>query len=227
MTEREGFMKREKPYIMYGIFVINTVVFLLQYLLPHLAIENHLGMFSPAVVLQQQYWRFITPMFIHFGLMHFALNSVVLYYMGQQCEAIFGHARFAVIYLLSGMMGNFASFAFNQPTTLSGGASTAIFGLFGAFLIVGRHYRDNQAVQALTRQFGLFILLNLAFGLFDSTIDLWGHLGGILGGALVGWALAVPNAKERFSTRARITASLLFIFAAVVLILFGLRKFGF
>jgi rhomboid protease GluP len=165
-------------------------------------------------------------MFIHFGLTHFALNGVVLYYMGQQCEAIFGHVRFAIVYLLSGVMGNFASFAFNQPTTLSGGASTAIFGLFGAFLVIGMHYRDNGAVQALTRQFALFILMNLVFGLFDSTIDIWGHLGGIIGGALTGWAVAVPHAQDRFSTRARVTSGMFFIFAIVLFVFFGLRKFN-
>lgn len=219
-------MRKDKPYVMYILFAINTIVFLMQYLLPGLSIENQLGMFSPSVIWQHQYWRFITPMFIHFGLMHFALNGVVLYYMGQQCEAIFGHWRFAIIYLLSGIMGNFASFAFNQPTTLSGGASTAIFGLFGAFLVVGLHYRDNGAIQALTRQFALFILMNLAFGLFDSTIDIWGHLGGIIGGALSGWALAVPYSQDRFSTRARVTAVLFFIFAIVLFVFFGLRKFS-
>ncbi|WP_407857050.1 rhomboid family intramembrane serine protease [Enterococcus hailinensis] len=219
-------MRRDKPYVMYTIFVINTVVFLLQYLLPSLGIESQLGMFAPSIVFQHQYWRFITPMVIHFGLMHFALNSVVLYYMGQQCEAIFGHWRFAIIYLLSGVMGNFASFAFNQPTTLSGGASTALFGLFGAFLIVGLHYRDNPNIQALTRQFGLFILMNLAFGVFDSTIDIWGHLGGIAGGVFSGWGLAVPFAKDRFTTRERVTAVLLFIFVTVICLLFGIRKFG-
>ncbi|MGH1845744.1 rhomboid family intramembrane serine protease [Enterococcus gilvus] len=219
-------MKREKPYVMYTLFAINTVVFLMQYLPPGLAIENQLGMFSPSIVFQHQYWRFVTPMFIHFGLTHFALNGVVLYYMGQQCEAIFGHVRFAIVYLLSGVMGNFASFAFNQPTTLSGGASTAIFGLFGAFLVIGMHYRDNGAVQALTRQFALFILMNLVFGLFDSTIDIWGHLGGIIGGALTGWAVAVPHAQDRFSTRARVTSGMFFIFAIVLFVFFGLRKFN-
>ncbi|MGO2891529.1 rhomboid family intramembrane serine protease [Enterococcus devriesei] len=219
-------MRKDKPYVTYTFFAINTVVFVLQYVLPSLGIENQLGMFSPAVILQHQYWRFITPMFIHFGLMHFALNSVVLYYMGQQCEAIFGHWRFGVIYLLGGIMGNFASFAFNQPTTLSGGASTAIFGLFGAFLVVGLHYRDNGAIQALTRQFALFILMNLVFGVFDSTIDIWGHLGGLIGGALAGWTLAVPFGQERFTVRARVTAGLVFIFALVLMVFFGLRKFG-
>ena len=68
--------------------------------------------------------------------------------------------------------------------------------------------------------------MNLAFGLFDSTIDIWGHLGGIAGGVFSGWGLAVPFAKDRFTTRERVTAVLLFIFVTVICLLFGIRKFG-
>ncbi|GCF92300.1 rhomboid family intramembrane serine protease [Enterococcus florum] len=219
-------MRKEKPYVTYAILAVNSIVFLMQYLLPEIMIENELGMFAPSVVYQQEYWRFLTPMLIHFGLAHFALNSVVLYYMGQQCEAIFGQWRFALLYFLSGLMGNLASFAFNHPNTLSGGASTAIFGLFGGFLVIGYHYRDNRAFQALTKQFGMFILLNLVFGVFDTSIDLWGHLGGLLGGALAGMILAVPHAEDRFSTRERITGVLFFLFFFVIAILLGFRKLG-
>lgn len=216
----------QKPYVMYLIFAVNTLVFAAQYLLPQLHVEQQLGMFSPYVAVNHEYWRFFTPMFIHFGLMHFALNSVVLIYMGKQCELIFGHLRFAIVYLLSGLLGNVASFAFNTPTTLSGGASTALFGLFGAFLVIGWHFRDNPAMQALTKQFALFIVLNFAFGVFDTTIDLWGHLGGVLGGALVGEITALPVLKERFTTRGRVTAGIFFIFFVVVGVLLGFKKLG-
>lgn len=217
---------RNKPFVTYGILGITSFVFALQFLFPSLRLESFLGMYSPYVVFNHEYWRFLTPMLIHFGFMHFALNGLVLYYMGQQCEAIFGHWRFAIIYILSGLMGNFGSFAFNGATALSGGASTAIFGLFGAFVVVGLHYRDNFAMQALTRQFGMFILLNLVFGLFDSTIDIWGHVGGLLGGGLLGLILAVPGAGDRFSTRGRITSVLFYFFFAALCILIGLRKLG-
>ncbi|MEO1772844.1 rhomboid family intramembrane serine protease [Candidatus Enterococcus ferrettii] len=219
-------MRRNKPYVTYTFLGINTIFFLLEYLVPSLRINERLGMFIPSIILGHEYWRFLTPMIIHFGLMHFVLNSVVLYYMGQQCEAIFGHWRFCLVYLLSGLMGNMGSFAFNGLGVLSGGASTAIFGLFGAFLVIGYHYQDNPAVQGLTRQFGLFILLNLAFGLFDSSIDLWGHLGGLLGGALSGLILGVPNGDERFSIRGRITGGLFFAFFVVIAVLLAFRKIG-
>ncbi|MGM0215710.1 rhomboid family intramembrane serine protease [Enterococcus sp. AZ109] len=219
-------MKRNQPYVTYTFLGINTVFFLLEYLLPSLRINERLGMFIPSVILGHEYWRFLTPMIIHFGLMHFVLNSVVLYYMGQQCEAIFGHWRFALVYLLSGLMGNMGSFAFNGSGVLSGGASTAIFGLFGAFLVVGHHYKDNPAIQGLTRQFGLFILMNLVFGLFDSSIDLWGHLGGLLGGALSGMLLGVPRGQDRFSVRGRVTSGLFFVFFVVVAVLIAFRKVG-
>lgn len=219
-------MKRNQPYATYTFLGINTVFFLLEYLIPSLRVNERLGMFVPSVILNHEYWRFLTPMVIHFGLMHFALNSIVLYFMGQQCEAIFGHWRFTLVYLLSGLMGNMGSFAFNGLGVLSGGASTAIFGLFGAFLVVGYHYKDNPAIQGLTRQFGLFILMNLAFGLFDSSIDMWGHIGGLLGGALSGLIFGVPHGEDRFSVRGRITGGLFFVFFVVIAVLLAFRGVG-
>ena len=85
---------------------------------------------GPFVVYLNEYWRFFTPIFLHFGLAHFAINSVILYYMGQQVEAIYGHSRFFALYLLSGIMGNTMSFAFNQIGVQSAGASTSFIRTF-------------------------------------------------------------------------------------------------
>lgn len=217
---------KNKPYVTYTIFGITTAVFLIQFLIPYDTVERLLGMSSLSIAYGHQYWRFITPIFIHFGLMHFAFNMVVLYFMGQQCEAIFGHWRFAIVYLLSGITGSVAGFAFNQTNVLSGGASGAIFGIFGGFLMIGLHYRDNYAMRALTKQFTIFILLNLVFNLFDTSIDIWGHIGGLIGGGLLGAIVGIPGAKGRFSVRTRIVSAMLLIFFTVICILIGLRKVG-
>ncbi len=73
--------------------------------------------------------------FFTLGLCILFLNMVTLYYIGAQVEAIYGHWRYLGIYLLSGIAGNIASFAFGTPNSVSAGASTALFGLFGAFVI--------------------------------------------------------------------------------------------
>lgn len=217
-----------KPLLTYTFLAIQTIVFLLMFLSP--AMDNWFystgTMFGPRVAILHEYWRFITPMFIHFGLSHYALNSVVLYFMGTQIENIYGHGRFLFIYLLSGFMGNMASFAFNSPQTVAAGSSTALFGMFGAFLILGVHFKENMAIQGMVRQFALFVGMSLLFGLFDSTIDMWGHIGGIIGGLLLGSAIALPKQQERYSIHERIIAGGIFVFLIVILFLLGIRKYG-
>ncbi|KAF1296792.1 rhomboid family intramembrane serine protease [Enterococcus sp. JM4C] len=217
-----------KPFLTYAFLGIQTVVFLLMFLSPTLDQWFYANgtMYGPRVAFLHEYWRLITPMFIHFGLSHFALNSVVLYFMGSQIEAIYGHGRFFLLYLLSGIMGNMASFAFNGPTTVAAGSSTALFGMFGAFLILGVHFRDNATIQGMVRQFVLFVAMNLLFGVFDQTIDIWGHVGGIVGGLLLGSSIALPHNKERYSIHERIIAGGIYIFLLVVLFLMGLKKYG-
>lgn len=215
-----------EPIVTYAILIIQIGVFLLQYLFPQMQIESRFGMYAASVLQGHEYWRLITPMFVHFGLMHIVVNSVVLYYMGKQCEWAFGHVRFLIVYLLSGFMGNLLSMTFNDPHTLSAGSSTAVFGLFGAFLVVARHFPENPAMQMMMKQFGMFVILNFVFDLVDTTIDIWGHLGGLLGGALIAYIVAMPKAKDRFTQRSRITATMFFIFFVVVLCMLALRKYG-
>lgn len=215
-----------EPIVTYGILLIQIGVFIMQYLFPQMQIESRFGMHAASLLYGHEFWRLITPMFVHFGLMHIVVNSVVLYYMGKQCEWVFGHLRFLIVYLLSGMMGNLFSMAFNNPQTLSAGSSTAVFGLFGAFLIAGRHFPENPAMQMMVKQFGMFVILNFVFDLVDTTIDIWGHLGGLVGGALVAYMVAMPKAKGRFTQRSRITATLFFIFFIVVLCMWAFRKYG-
>nr|WP_156956005.1 rhomboid family intramembrane serine protease [Carnobacterium pleistocenium] len=146
--------------------------------------------FNPYIVLGE-WWRLITPMFLHIGFIHLLMNSVILYYLGEQLEGMFGHLRFASIYLLSGIAGNLASFAFSDA--LSAGASTALFGLFGSTVMLGQTFKYNPAVQQMAKSFSVLIILNIVFGLFSSSIDLAGHLGGLLGGFLISTAISVPN----------------------------------
>jgi len=182
-------------------------------------------MYGPFVAYMHEYWRFVTPIFLHFGLAHFAINSVILYYMGQQVEAIYGHSRFFCLYILSGIMGNVMSFAFNQVGVQSAGASTSLFGLFGAFLILGLHFKNDYRIQAMVRQFALFVGLNLVFGLFDQSIDIWGHVGGIIGGLLVGNLLALPKNYGKYSIHTRIISGIVFVFLLVIFVIYGLKKY--
>ncbi|MFZ2671367.1 MAG: rhomboid family intramembrane serine protease, partial [Enterococcus aquimarinus] len=173
-----------------------------------------------------EYWRFVTPIFIHYGLMHFAINSVILYYMGQQVEAIYGHGRFFLIYLLSGVMGNVLGFAFNDMNVQAAGASTSLFGIFGAFIVLGIHFKNNPGIQAMVRQFSLFIVLNLVFGLFDQTIDMYGHVGGLIGGILMGNIVALPmRVGKTYSIHVRIISAMILLFLLFFCIVYGLKRY--
>ena len=217
---------KNQPFVTIGFLSIQTAVFLLAYLLPGLLIEFRGSMFGPLIALNHEYWRFVTPIFIHYGLMHFAINSVILYYMGQQVEAIYGHGRFFLIYLLSGVMGNVLGFAFNDMNVEAAGASTSLFGIFGAFIVLGIHFKNNPGIQAMVRQFSLFIVLNLVFGLFDQTIDMYGHVGGLIGGILMGNIVALPmRVGKTYSIHVRIISAMILLFLLFFCIVYGLKRY--
>lgn len=217
---------KNQPFVTIGFLSIQTAVFLLAYLLPGLLIEFRGSMFGPLIALNHEYWRFVTPIFIHYGLMHFAINSVILYYMGQQVEAIYGHGRFFLIYLLSGVLGNVLGFAFNDMNVQAAGASTSLFGIFGAFIVLGIHFKNNPGIQAMVRQFSLFIVLNLVFGLFDQTIDMYGHVGGLIGGILMGNIVALPmRVGKTYSIHVRIISAMILLFLLFFCIVYGLKRY--
>ena len=145
-------------------------------------------------IVQGELWRLFTPMFLHGSLTHIAFNMYALYSLGRGLENGYGHQRFLLLYLVGGVAGNVASFAFSPQPSL--GSSTAIFGLLAAeavYFYQNRELFGGRASQVLT-QIGSIALINLVIGLSSPNIDNWGHLGGALGGAAFAW-LAGPLLK--------------------------------
>lgn len=134
------------------------------------------------------YWRFITPVFLHGSLAHIFFNMYALFSIGGLLERHLGYARFIALYFLSAFSGNVFSFLFTGDSGYSVGASTAVFGLIGAALIFffqNRKLFGSYARQAIGNI--LFIIaINLFIGLAPQ-IDNWGHMGGLLGGAMFAW----------------------------------------
>ncbi len=138
-----------------------------------------------------QYWRLLTPMFLHGGFIHLGFNSYFLYLIGPQVEQAFGHWRFAAIYLLSGITGVIASFALSPANSI--GASGALFGLIGT--LVPYLYRNRTVIRDTRRKIGnilQIIGLNLFLGFVVPNIDYWAHMGGLLCGFVLGW-LVTPR----------------------------------
>lgn len=176
------------------LLTIQIVVFILMTLMGGSTNQSVILLFGARqtqLIEAGQWWRLITPVFVHIGFTHLLVNSLTLYFMGQYIEEIFGHWRMLVIYLVSAFTGNLASAVF-LPNTVSAGASTALFGLFGAFLMLGESYRNNFAIRQLSRQFLVLVVLNIVIDLFTPGIDLAGHLGGLFGGFLVSYVVGAP-----------------------------------
>ncbi|MEK9164407.1 MAG: rhomboid family intramembrane serine protease [Chloroflexota bacterium] len=184
-----------RPFVTYVLFGLNILIFLLQSLTGR-DLWFYYGAKINEFIIAGEWWRLVTPMFLHAGLAHIAFNSYALYIFGKQVEALFGHRRFLIIYLLSGIAGSVLSFAMSPSPSV--GASGAICGLIGALLIY--LYRHRQLFGERGRRQLMQILavagINLVIGLSPG-IDNWGHVGGLIGGVVLTWLIGPIHTLER------------------------------
>lgn len=158
-------------------------------------------------ILAGELWRFITPVFLHGSPTHIFFNMYALLSIGSLLEKHFGHWRFVLLYFLGGFSGNVLSFLLSQGYSI--GASTAVFGLVAAeavFFYQNRELFGSYARQAIGNAV-FIIVINLFIGLAPS-IDNWGHVGGLLGGAMFAWfagpkwmAVGIPPQMELHDER--------------------------
>lgn len=140
------------------------------------------------LIIHGQYWRFVTPIFLHVNALHVGLNMLNFLVLGVFLERITGHLRFLLIYLLTGVVSIIASFYF-APQEVSVGASGAIFGLVGAysvFVLIHRRAFPRGGIPALLWLI-VIIGINLSIGVIVPNVDNYAHLGGLLSGLLLGW----------------------------------------
>ncbi len=209
------------------LFLINLVVFVLM-----LASDGWHGVFfiKPellyawganigAFTVQGQYWRLISCLFVHGGILHLALNMYALVAFGPSVEAVFGQARFLLIYLLSGICGGLASMLWN-PTQTSVGASSALMGTAGALLAslisqAGKSKKSDRFHYPFV--FLAIICASFLGGFFTPELDNAAHIGGFAGGLVCGLIL-LPDEKNNRSDRISLYArfALLLLFMLVV-----------
>lgn len=182
--------------ITYGLIGFTVFVYVLQmlsvaiwgYAIYQIDWLEYAGARINSAIYAGDYWRFITPVFLHGSLAHIFFNMYALYSIGNLLERHLGYVRFFALYFLSAFSGNVFSFLFTGDNGYSVGASTAVFGLIGAELIFfyqNRKLFGSYARQAISNT--IFIIgINLFIGL-SPNIDNWGHVGGLLGGAMFAW----------------------------------------
>lgn len=154
--------------------------------------------FGPATQ-DGQWWRLASAMFLHFGLFHLLMNLWALWDGGQLVERIYGRVRFLVIYFLSGLVGNLLSLVTQGNQAVSGGASGAIFGVYGALLIVVWRERHSLSIKDFRWFFwGVsgFSTASILLGFVIQGIDNSAHVGGLLAGMLISTALTHPQRQH-------------------------------
>lgn len=219
-------LKRNLPLVTYVLLAIQICVFILETL--NGGSTNSITLFNYGAklnysIIQGQWWRLVTPMFIHIGFTHLLINSLTLYYAGTQLENLLGHIKFFILYIFSGILGNLMSFAFSDPRTLSAGASTGLFGLFAVYAALAVVNRNNPYMSALGKQFTSLIVLNIVMDVFLSGIDIWGHIGGAIGGFLL-TIIIEKNFTQNNNTMLRIALSLLLLILVVFLYSTGMKS---
>lgn len=217
--ERRIEYRAEKPLLTYALISINIIVYGLLYLYSMQSGKSYnqlLSIFGSKInsnIINGEYWRFITPILLHANLVHLLINCYSLYAVGVAVEKIFGHARFLVIYLFAGLLGNIFSFMFSINPAV--GASGAIFGLMGALLYFGlerpalfKAYFGYSVVAT--------IVINLFYGFSNAGIDNFAHMGGLLGGFLAAGTVKISKQRKWYLSRP------LYVFAALAIAAGGL-----
>ena len=184
------------PTVTYAIIGVTVLVYILQLVSVSVVgyavyeidwLEVYGARFNTAIR-AGEVWRFITPVFLHGSIPHIFFNMYALLSIGTLLEKHFGHGRFALLYFLGAFSGTVVSFLLTGENGYSVGASTAVFGLIAAEVAFFYHNRKlfgGQAKQAISNA-GFIIAVNLFIGLTPG-IDNWGHVGGLLGGAIFAW----------------------------------------
>jgi membrane associated rhomboid family serine protease len=188
-ARRIAYIRTDQPFVSWGLIGLNVLVYLITVgqgsgiNSPGGTLFAKWALFGPAVA-NGDWWRLLTAAFLHANILHIALNMLAVGWLGAPVERFIGHLRYLALYLVSGLAGSAGALIAN-PTSVTVGASGAIFGILGALLII-----EYQATGSLAGQAFTLIVINLAFSLTTNGISVGGHVGGLVGGVLAMLAMS-------------------------------------
>jgi membrane associated rhomboid family serine protease len=186
---RASFLQTSQPVVTMALIGVNVLVYLITVAqggginAPGGSLFEKWALFGPAVA-NGDWWRLLTAAFLHGSILHIGFNMFVLYVVGGAVESFMGPMRYLALYLVSGLAGSAGALVVN-PTEVTVGASGAIYGIFGALLIIEYSQTGSLAGQAMT-----LIAINLALSFTIPGISWGGHVGGLIGGILATLALS-------------------------------------
>jgi membrane associated rhomboid family serine protease len=168
------------------IIAICVGFFVIQQLVP--GVTSALGAYPPAIA-DGEWWRLLTPMLLHAPatFWHIGFNMFALWIYGPQAERGYGSLRYVALFVVTGFTGGALSFLLSPCRILGVGASGAIFGVIGGLLAFVYNRRSSQFVAHYMRGLLGIIALNLFIGFTFPGIDNWAHIGGLVGGVLLGY----------------------------------------
>ena len=182
----------------YTIILFNLFIYLVSALLSGDLVDMdlealvHLGaLFGPLVVLEEQWWRLFTAMFLHGGMTHLLMNMFSLYIVGRAAQTYFDTKSYISIYFFSGLIGGLVSL-YVHPVSVGVGASGAIFGIFGALAGFFLAHREKIAAhsKAFMKDFSIIIGINLFIGFSIEAVDVSAHIGGLVVGFVGGFLIS-------------------------------------
>ena len=212
----EDVFKMKKPYVTYTLIGINTIIFIISMfinILPLFAVNRYF-------IVHGEYYRLITGIFLHNGIIHLVFNMYSLYVIGTQLESFLGKTKYLTVYLLSGLAGSVLSIFFSN--SFSVGASGAIFGLLGSLLYFGYHYRVYLD-SVIKSQIIPLIVFNLMLGFTLRGIDNWGHIGGLIGGVFSTMAVGIKYKSEKYEMVNGVILYLIYILFILYMVFFKLN----
>lgn len=210
-TQFGGAIATTNPGLITRILIgLNVAVFVIAMLVGLSQVNGDYGM-RPVWVADGEYYRLVTSGFLHGSLMHLGFNMFALYFLGTPLEAMLGRARYLLVYGLSLLGGSIASFVFSPWNIVAVGASGAVFGLMGGFVVVAVKQKLDL------RPFLILIGLNLVIGFVPGmNIDWRAHLGGLLVGAAVTAAMVFPSRALRVPVLAATVVAVLVLLGAAM-----------
>ena len=191
----EKVFSKKVPYVTYLIIAICIICYVVPILM---------GIYDKAIaaysvygpdIRKGEYFRLLTGGFLHGGILHLFFNCYTLYIIGSQVESYLGKTKYSMIYFMSLLIASLTSMTFGGET-MSIGASGAIFGIMGALIYFGYHYRVFLGNIVKTQIIPL-VLLNLSLGFILTGVDNFAHIGGLIGGVLSTMALGIDNKSTK------------------------------
>lgn len=189
---RESFSEYLRLYpVVSTLIAINVLIHILSWIpLLGVYIFNY-GVGANFLVAEGEWWRFITPMFLHGGLMHLLFNSFSLFLFGPELERLTGKVRFITVYAMAGIFANIATYFLQPPEYLHLGASGAIFGVFGAFGAL--LYYGGRALPQLRQILLPILVISVIMTFLTPNVNVTAHIAGLITGFIIGLGFFHPK----------------------------------